>query len=343
MAADLVPVEGLGVGPDSTIVVVQNMDHAIRFFSAAGVHLGSVGRSGEGPGEFDRIARIGWLADTLWAVDGSLQRVTLIRPDRSFGRTIPLRPEPGVPGGPAPVFPLLPFALYTDRTFLAVSLSDPVQATIVRASFATEALDILAVFQEHTPNFGLITIGRQTLSGDLLPTIPLFAVSPNGQFFALARVDAARPVDASSDRAMRSEHTVGFQFTLFNSAGDTLYHRTIEVSGDEVSESAIDSMIARRTRGMPHADAASYKSRVNVPLFWPPAVGLIVGGDGRAWLQLRSSALTPTYVVLDEQGEASALLVLPANTELAFARGEYLWCLEKDANDIQSVVRYRVQ
>lgn len=343
MAADLVPVEGLTVAANGTVAIVQNMDHAIRFFNAAGSDLGSLGGRGQGPGEFARIARIGWLADTLWVLDASLQRVTLIRPDRSFDRTFPLRPEPGVPGGPEPILPLLPFALYSDRAFLAVALVDPVRATIVRANFDTDALDVLAVFQEHAPNFGLMTIGGQTLSANLIPTIPLFAVSPGGEFFALARVDDARPVEAASDAARRSDTAVGFQVTLINSIGDTLYHRTIEVAGEAISDGVIDSIMARRTRGMSRADIASYRSRVSIPPFWPPALSMVIGDDGRAWLQLRASESAPTYLVLDKQGLAGGSLVLPANTLLAFADGQSIWCLEKDANDIQSVVRYRVQ
>ena len=79
---DLVPITWLGVSPDGQIALIQWQDHTVRFFDAAGTPLGSVGREGEGPGEFRRPIRGGWFGDTLWVSDTQINRITLIGPDQ---------------------------------------------------------------------------------------------------------------------------------------------------------------------------------------------------------------------------------------------------------------------
>lgn len=65
----------VSVGPDGRVVIVDLGEHVIQQFDSAGGYLGSIGREGRGPGEFQGIA-VGWLADTLYAIDAALGRVT---------------------------------------------------------------------------------------------------------------------------------------------------------------------------------------------------------------------------------------------------------------------------
>ncbi len=62
-------------------------EQTIRHFSREGKFLGSVGRKGRGPGEFERLAGIGWLGDTLWAADQNGQRLHLFSPSGTYLRT----------------------------------------------------------------------------------------------------------------------------------------------------------------------------------------------------------------------------------------------------------------
>jgi hypothetical protein len=59
----------------------------IRFFSASGEHLGTLGGEGDGPGEFRGVGRLGLLAsDSLVAFDYWQRRVTVYGPDRELAR-----------------------------------------------------------------------------------------------------------------------------------------------------------------------------------------------------------------------------------------------------------------
>ena len=88
-AADLVPVEWVGVSPRGTLALFQGQDATVRFFDPEGNLLGSVGRRGSGPGEFESLIRGGWVGDTLWVSDLQLSRITLISPDLEFVRVLP--------------------------------------------------------------------------------------------------------------------------------------------------------------------------------------------------------------------------------------------------------------
>jgi len=77
------------------VAVVDGIARQIRIFDATGRHVASLGREGEGPGEFANLGEIYELAgDTIAAIDNLSARVSLFGPDRHFARSFALpRPE----------------------------------------------------------------------------------------------------------------------------------------------------------------------------------------------------------------------------------------------------------
>lgn len=72
----------------------------IRVFDQAGRHAFTVGRQGEGPGEFTNLWRIAQVrGDSIAAIDNRLGRVSLFSPDGEIGRSYPI---PRLAGGSAP-------------------------------------------------------------------------------------------------------------------------------------------------------------------------------------------------------------------------------------------------
>ncbi len=55
----------LEVGPDGTIYTGHPQENQIRMHNASGTFLGSIGREGEGPGEFSRVGVMAITGDTL--------------------------------------------------------------------------------------------------------------------------------------------------------------------------------------------------------------------------------------------------------------------------------------
>jgi len=82
---------------DGRIVVGDDGWLEVRFFSASGNHLSSVGRPGEGPGEFGRIQTLSpWRGDSVAVFDPMRDRVTILTPAGAF-RTVPLSGRPNHP------------------------------------------------------------------------------------------------------------------------------------------------------------------------------------------------------------------------------------------------------
>ena len=103
--ANLAPVQWLGVGPDGTIAVMQQLINGVRFFDSLGANKGVVGRDGESPGEFRRPNYAGWNGDTLWVSDQGLMRITLVSAEPVFLGTLPPISPSAQPQRTRPAFP----------------------------------------------------------------------------------------------------------------------------------------------------------------------------------------------------------------------------------------------
>ncbi|MEO8199969.1 MAG: 6-bladed beta-propeller, partial [Gemmatimonadota bacterium] len=85
--------------PDGRLIVAEGDAAQLRLFSDSGNYIRSVGRKGEGPGEFVGLGLIRpYRADSLMVYDYQLRRITVIDQEGKLGRMINLRP----PGGTYP-------------------------------------------------------------------------------------------------------------------------------------------------------------------------------------------------------------------------------------------------
>ncbi len=74
-------VEALEVDSAGRVYVLDGYAHRVRAFSPEGRELWSMGREGEGPGEFTAPVGLAWAPDgTLWVVDPGNQRATVLDP-----------------------------------------------------------------------------------------------------------------------------------------------------------------------------------------------------------------------------------------------------------------------
>jgi hypothetical protein len=88
---DLVGAVRLG---DGRIVVADRGASELRFFAPDGAFSSTVGREGEGPGEFRRLDYLGaFQSDSLATFDSALMRVQVFSPMGEFVRTIPVESE----------------------------------------------------------------------------------------------------------------------------------------------------------------------------------------------------------------------------------------------------------
>lgn len=76
-------------GADGAVYVADEQGPDIRVFAADGEHLRTIGRRGGGPGEFESLASIGWVGDTLVTQDARNGRVGLLQATGEWVGQIP--------------------------------------------------------------------------------------------------------------------------------------------------------------------------------------------------------------------------------------------------------------
>ena len=86
-------IRGVGRLSDGSVAVIDDASAEIRIFDAAGRHLRSMGRHGEGPGEFRNAGKL-WVlpGDTLWAGDYRPWRYNVFTSDGEWVRAVEMNP-----------------------------------------------------------------------------------------------------------------------------------------------------------------------------------------------------------------------------------------------------------
>lgn len=103
---------------DGTVVVADDTESTLRFFGSDGRHVRSVGRKGNGPGEFEQIGGLWRFAgDSLAVWDVRQARLSVFSPRGDFVRTT--LPSPGPPGSFAPMY-----GAFSDGSFVLGSGMD---------------------------------------------------------------------------------------------------------------------------------------------------------------------------------------------------------------------------
>ncbi len=96
-------IRGMGLLSDGSVAVVDRSSAEVRVFGPDGIHRLSMGRSGEGPGEFSNPWFL-WVlpGDTLWVADYRPWRYNVFTRDGRFVRAaqmMPVYPNPSRGGG----------------------------------------------------------------------------------------------------------------------------------------------------------------------------------------------------------------------------------------------------
>ena len=77
-------------------IVVANAGNELRYYDAEGVYLHTVGREGEGPGEFRQIVVMQlYEGDSIMAYDGAQRRASLFDAEGNFDRVVVMNPDAG--------------------------------------------------------------------------------------------------------------------------------------------------------------------------------------------------------------------------------------------------------
>ncbi|MEP6833725.1 MAG: hypothetical protein ABJB74_10030 [Gemmatimonas sp.] len=352
---DFPAIAAIAVGPRNQIVIPIDGDRQIRVYDANGKRIGSVGRRGKGPGEFEYIGPLMWKADTLVVDDYSQRRFTYISPDVKVLRTavyptmksvqLGARKFDGAPGtgvGPRTA-PHRPFAMLPDGSQLAY-WNEPVKNPTPLQIALGGPLYIVHVTLDGTAR----TIFNASDYTDDRIAMEAFGFGEFAPFTFVPKTVASATGDRLAHLASIATSSEGGTFTvsLFRSNGDVAFVRTFPFRGVPIPKAARDSEIADYANGGEGGKAVSDRfqeqARQKMPLAYAGVDDVLAGLDNTVWISLRATAEGRPVLVLNAKGDPIATVLVPKNSRLRQASATHVWMTEKDSDGLVSVVRYKV-
>lgn len=343
-------IDQLVPGPDGSVFVAGQGHVAIHVLSRDGQYERAMGREGDGPGEFRTTPQIGLLADTLWALDRRLRRVSQfgLSGDLVGGRQ--LRAVQSNKG-----FLLNPTALLANGTAL---LMESV-GTHWSAEYLSEGAEVrlLSIDDGNSDDILRLAVStvwlRLSLSNETIAATvqpwsvhDLLAVSPRGDGFVVV---SGRGTENESGR---------YTLTWFDVDGGPTRSAFVSFDGVELAQTVIDSLREGLAEGLAEQmrlDLRSMRRALSETLYTPqflPGVeavtrsasggAAIVAMDGTTWVRHRDVAGT-RWLVFDRSGERIAEVEAPNDLVIHHVGVEHVWGVREDALGIPLVYRYRLQ
>jgi len=327
-AQNLVPVGRLAVDTSGRIYAMQLQDLNIRVFKADGTAERTIGRKGNGPGEFRDLGAMGLFGDTLWTWDAELERVSFFGTASKPLHTYRIK---------GPVIrkverPMLAYALHRSGSIVAligdrVSPVAPAEWIFGRSNKDGEVQQTFARRSSHRNPLSFSNYDGGAWYFSLDPNPPMYGASDNGE-----RIGVATTALSGDDAGTGT-------FIMRNFHGDTLYTRRFPVTLKPIPVVVLDSAWAA-IRKDPNT-AASFEA-LPLPEFYPPLEYIRIARNGSALLAFYAHSPERDFLMINSQGNIVASLVLPRSVIVKFFEGDVLWGVERDSNDVESIVRYRV-
>lgn len=312
---------------DTSFVLGEMAMTRLRRYTLEGFHR-TIGRSGEGPGEFGALNHIGFVGDSLLVFDSRWNRISVFDGAFEFVRSFVLDP---VRGGQARFEGLFP-----DGRILAL-------AAVPGEDRAWGVWDL------EGRSLGLL----QGIPG--LPPLTLRSLAPS----AAHDLPPLRPFRASRFGAQAAGRFVfidsgDYRFDLHDAQGARRASERLELPPRPLSEERREAWKVGTLEGMSTVTPAFRRSVEEAefpetlpslgngnPLTGPTAV--LDDDQGRIWVAEYPAAPPQRWFVFAAEGGLAGHLTLPDGFELEAVRGDLLLGVARDALDRQTAVVWRLQ
>ncbi|HEU4559342.1 MAG TPA: hypothetical protein VFS20_15905 [Longimicrobium sp.] len=316
---------------DGTIVVGDRGSGQLRYFTARGQHLRSVGRKGDGPGEFRFIDWIGERADSVFVWDLFARRLTVLAPDGGIARVLRVEQE-------------------ADGEFLqGVGMTE--NGTLVLRAIRPrgrrepgEHVDSVAYLRVSTADGEIAGTLGPYLLGDRV------TVRSNGLSLTGEVIFGRRGVLVTGPRGFFTGSTDAFELTAHAEDGRPLHvvrrpHRPTRATGGDVrramEQRRAEGDLGKTLPGMGQVQQAANRAlphRSTLPAFRRA----LVDGDGNVWMEeFRSDEQAEsTWSVLDAGGRWLGNVTAPAGLEVLQISGGTVLGRTRDELGVERVVAH---
>ena len=274
-----------------------------------------VGRQGSGPGEFQYVAGMDWIGDSLWVADARLPRVQVFSDTGRLLRGITAVLPAGWGLGSSNVL----------VGFGNMPLGYDVPFAVLSYTQGATAIDTVAVFpvtpSERFPLPPAMGLNRQPL----LPTT-MVGGSPNHQRFCGA-------VPVAEDRV---------QIRCVDRQGRVLLDRSLQLESRPLSTEVYDGVVQAWSRS-PGRTESMLRDLLHRPRNLPLVLEMAVENEGGVWLRRTHDSETPSmWTRLGSDGTLRGIVSLPRGYRVLRTDAESVWATSSDADGLQTVHRCSV-
>jgi hypothetical protein len=334
-------VRGVRELSDGTVMVSDMLERALRRVDFANGSFEEIGRTGQGPGEYQMPGELLPLpGDSSLLVDFGNMRVTVVGPDGKLGDSDPLMRPDGLFVMPRGIDVSGRIYIEMSNFQLGQGREIPDSFAIARIDRATGAVDTVGYLPR--PEAGRVQSmgggGASFTGAGLSPfqAMDAWATAPNGS------IAVARHADYHLEWVFADGEPV---------VGPTVDYRPVNITREDkeawASRMSGGTVTAISTSGgggrsmsMPRPDI----DEIDFPEYKPafPRGAVSVTPEGEAWVQRHAAHGEPeTYDVFDASGRRIEQVVLAAGRELVgFGHGT-LYAVYVDDDDLQWLERYR--
>lgn len=341
---------GLAVGPDGQVYVAQRRTAEVRVYDSAGGLVRVIGRRGRGPGEFSHLVAIGFLGDTLYAVERTPGRVSRFTAAGEHLSTTEVAYPPPTPfHSPTPPLRLFPdgTGVLSPSTLSEAYARGEVESTgFVRVDRLGQRIRELFSFSEPEGLYMAPAAGGVLALDHPMPEFPLVAFAEDGSRMAVV------------ERTVGAVDGARFGITELTLDGDTLHatrvaYRPVPVPA-EVADSIRGHITEFATRVLGAEGERLVRGALRLPRHYPPVTRAVYARDGSLWLRREDGRIRENARIREDGREAVdrweiyvdgariARVELPAGLEVHAVHDGAVWGVEVDDFDVPYVVRYRI-
>lgn len=313
---------------DGRIVIANGGTNEVRYFDPTGRHLHSVGRDGEGPGEFRGLGTLAVLpGDSVAAHDWRLGRTAYFGPDGMFVRSVNIDFPAGRP---------IPIGRFADGTWLcqraftfapgedgSAIIRDTLAYLVFNASGALR--DSIGSFP--APEFYIRTAGRSAMATSL----------PFGRTTEAAVV---------GDR-FYAGHTERYEILRYTPRGDVELIVRLGRPPVALGTADLDRYKAERLDGAEPAvrqQTARNLEEMPYPSTYPAFADLTVDPDGNLWVldYAAPGSEERRWTVFSPEGRALGSVITPPGLRVLEIGRDYVLGVWQDELDVEFVRLHRL-
>ncbi|REL33500.1 6-bladed beta-propeller [Rhodohalobacter sp. SW132] len=310
-------ISGITSDRNGGVYIADEDQSTIHRFDSSGNYIRSIGRDGEGPGEFRSLVQINTDGNLLYGLDRNLNRITTFDPETgdpvetlTLGNTGQSLPE---------TFHLLP-----DDAFL---ITFEMYAVGRSEEIHYKAAGILDKSGNYKPADQIRLPARESVMVN----------SEGGNIGIIVPTYSRRSrVSVSGSGSVYTNWSEHFLIKQYDSDGSYTGAYYSDLEGEPLTRSQL-----RNRYSSAYMDALRGET---LPSAWPTVRSFLVDNRNRVWVNLfGDGAGEKEWLVFQENGEVDGMLTLPEESTIHEVWDDYLYLVETDSDGFEIVKRYEIE